>query len=183
MDNRIWIVTRNYSKTRIFKSENEMFKNIKINDNKTIINEYELKSSQNASDYTKARERDTQLRTVLGELSDHEANGFRLVELYESLAKEDAVKKMRKIEALRKLASDKKSLTSYLIREKKYFFTILDDVEWLLAILKCHNFRDHKYDRDRWDVNTRMYVKVDNSTQKLKDNFMQAKKELKNKKA
>jgi len=188
MSDKIWIVERKgryTKKKRTFKSETEMIKSLTDSD-QYIITEYELKSTQNASDYIKSKERDTQLRTVLGELSDHETNGLRLIELYESLAPVDPNdrynKKASRITNLKKLISDKKSLAAYLIREKKHFLTVSESTEWLLAILKCHNFQDYKYERDRWDSNTRTYIRVDNTSETFRENFKLAKKELKGKK-
>ena len=64
-----------------------MVKNISNNSSSTIL-EYELKSSTTASDYFKSKERDTQLRSILGELSDHEVNAQNLINMYEELGKD-----------------------------------------------------------------------------------------------
>lgn len=185
---KIWIVYNKGSykkKYRIFKSESDMIKNISTNSTSTIL-EYELKSSVVASDYIKTKERDTQLRTILGELSDHEVNFLKLIELYDSLVPENPNdrynRKQNQINHLKKISHDKKSFANYLINNKKHFFTVSDTLEWTLAILKCHNFQDYIYDNKRWDSSTKTYVLVDTASDELKKNFKLAKLELKKKK-
>lgn len=187
---KIWIVYNKGSykkKYRIYKTESEMSKNISDSSSLTIL-EYELKSSTVASDYFKSKERDTQLRTILGELSEHEVNGQNLINLYEQLAKDEtSVSRTRyykktQINHLKKLLIDKKSFSSYLVKNKSYFFQVSDSLEWILAILKCHNFQDHVYDTRRWNSSTRTYEVVDTSSQLLRANFKLAKLELKKKK-
>jgi len=179
---KIWIVYNKGSykkKYKIYKTEADMVKNVSNTSTSTIL-EYELKSSNIASDYFKSKERDTQLRTILGELSEHEVNAQNLIELYENIStykyKEGFISK------LKKLSSDKKSFSSFLIREKQIFFETSDSLEWILAILKCHNFQDYFYSRKRWNSTTKTYERVDTSSQNLRDNFKLAKLELKKKK-
>jgi hypothetical protein len=176
---KIWIVYNKGSykkKYRIYKTEADMAKNISDSTSLTIL-EYELKSSVVASEYLKSKERDTQLRTILGELSEHEINAQKLIDLYEEIST-DRYKKGT-INQLKKLASDKKSFSSYLVRNKKTFFELSDSLEWISAILKCHSFQDHVYDRKRWNSSLRVYEIVDNSSDLLKENFKLAKEELK----
>jgi hypothetical protein len=187
---KIWIVYNKGSykkKYKIYKTEADLVKNVSDSSTSTIL-EYELKSSNVASDYFKSKERDTQLRTILGELSDHEVNGQNLINLYEQLAKDEAsisrtrYYKKGQINQLKKLLVDKKSFASYLVRNKSYFFQVSDSLEWILAILKCHNFQDHVYDRKRWNSSTRTYDVVDTTSELLRQNFKLAKLELKKKK-
>lgn len=193
---KIWIVYNKGSykkKYKIYKTEAEVSKNV-ADTSASIILEYELKSSTVASDYFKSKERDTQLRTILGELSEHEVNGQNLIDMYEQLGKNDGYNsvffstadKDRKtfltIYQLKKLLVDKKSFASYLVRNKKYFFQVSDSLEWILTILKCHNFQDHVYDKKKWNSSTRTHDIVDTSSELLRQNFKLAKLELKKKK-
>jgi hypothetical protein len=187
---KIWIVYNkgNYNKKyKIYKTEAELVKNISNNSSSTIL-EYELKSSSTASDYFKSKERDTQLRSILGELSDHEVNAQNLIDIYEKLAKDDVVfnrtryTKKGQVSQLRKLLIDKKSFSSYLVKNKGYFFKVSDSLEWILSILKCHNFQDHIYDSKRYNSSLRIYEVVDTSSDLLRQNFKLAKLELKKKK-
>ena len=183
--NKIWIVYNKGSykkKYKIYKTEAEVSKNVADTSSSTIL-EYELKSSTVASDYFKSKERDTQLRTILGELSEHEVNGQNLIDMYEQLGKDDRYNsKKGTIYQLKKLLVDKKSFASYLVRNKKYFFQVSDSLEWILAILKCHNFQDHVYDKNKWNSSTRTYDIIDTSSELLRQNFKLAKLELKKKK-
>jgi hypothetical protein len=182
---KIWIVYNKGSykkKYKIYKTEADLVKNVSNTSTSTIL-EYELKSSTTASDFFLSKERDTQLRTILGELSDHEVNGQNLIDLYDQLGKGDRYNsKNGIIYQLKKLLVDKKSFASYLVRNKKTFFQVSDSLEWILAILKCHNFQDHVYDRKRWNSSTRTYDVVDTSSELLRQNFKLAKLELKKKK-
>lgn len=183
---KIWIVQNNsrYNKKhRIFKSEADMIKHLPNSTGYTVT-EYELKSSQSGADYLKSRERDTQLRSVLGELSEYETNVLHLVELFTQLKKDvpNDRRKLVTIEHLKKIADNKKSVSNYLVQNKKYFLTVSDSVEWLLAILKCHNFQDHIYDHARWNSAERKYEKVDNTSQTFRDNFLLAKQQLRKQK-
>lgn len=186
---KIWIVYNKGSykkKYKIYKTEADMSKNVSDTSTSTIL-EYELKSSTVASDYFKSKERDTQLRTILGELSDHEVNAQNLIDMLEKSTDEIVVSRTRYnkkgiINQLKKLLIDKKSFASYLVRNKEYFFKVSDSLEWILAILKCHNFQDHIYDRKRWNSSTRTYDIVDTSSELLRQNFKLAKLELKKKK-
>ena len=187
--NKIWIVYNKGSykkKYKIYKTEAEVSKNVADTSSSTIL-EYELKSSTVASDYFKSKERDTQLRSILGELSDHEVNAQNLINMYEELGKDSIYyflmyNKIIVTNQLKKLSADKKSFASYLVKNKGYFFQVSDSLEWILAILKCHNFQDHIYDRKRWNPSTRTYDIVDNSSYLLRQNFKLAKLELKKKK-
>lgn len=182
---KIWIVYNKGSykkKYKIYKTEADLVKNVSNTSTSTIL-EYELKSSTTASDFFLSKERDTQLRTILGELADHEVNGQNLIDLYDQLGKGNRYNsKNGIINQLKKLLVDKKSFSSYLVRNKKTFFQVSDSLEWILAILKCHNFQDHVYDRKRWNSSTRTYDVVDTSSELLRQNFKLAKLELKKKK-
>lgn len=71
MSNKVWVVQnkQRYAnrKFRIYHTEAELLRAIRGTDS-LVVFEYDLVSSQTASDFLKARERDTQVRTVLGEL-------------------------------------------------------------------------------------------------------------------
>lgn len=182
---KIWIVynKRSYKKSyKIYKTEIDLVKDLSDSSKSTIL-EYELKSSTIVSDYFKSKERDTQLRAILGELSIHEVNGQNLINMYEQLGKDDRYNsKKSTIHQLKKLLIDKKSFASYLVRNKKQIFQVSDSLEWILAILKCHNFKDHIYDGKRWNSSLKLYEAVDTSSDLLKQNFKLAKVELKKKK-
>lgn len=69
---KIWIIKNNSKykkKFNVYKKESDLLKVISSDSNAVIL-EYELKSSVNASDYITSKDRDTQIRSLLGELTE-----------------------------------------------------------------------------------------------------------------
>jgi hypothetical protein len=180
---KIWILydKNRYAKKKynIYKTESELIKNITPGSNK-VIYEYELKSTQIPADFFTARERDTQLRTVLGELSPIEESVINLIGKLNELAEENRYKKVH-IQQLGKIMNNKVAVSRYLTGNKSYFMKVSDSKDWLLAVLKCHNFQDPFFDK-KWNSVDRQYNKIDNLSDEFKSNFKLAKLELKNKK-
>lgn len=169
-------------KWRIYKSEAELIKNINPSTAGEIF-EYQLASKTAASEYFKSKERDTQLRNILGELSESETSSMELIQLFETLAVDNPTdrhnRKTTHLNNLRKFVGDKKSFVNYLIDNKKYFFKVSSSLEWVLAILKCHNFQSYNYDSLKWNSEEKKYIRVDTSSEELRQNFKLAKEELK----
>jgi len=167
-------------KWRIYKSEAELIKNISPSTSGEIF-EYQLTSKTAASEYFKSKERDTQLRNILGELSESEASSMELIQLFETLAVDNPTDRYRRthLNNLKKFVGDKKSFANYLVNNKKYFFKVSSSLEWVLAILKCHNFQSYNYDSLKWNSEDKKYIRVDTSTEELRQNFKLAKEELK----
>lgn len=188
MSNKVWVVQnkQRYAnrKFRIYHTEAELLRGIRGTDS-LVVFEYDLVSSQTASDFLKARERDAQVRTVLGELEPHEENAMVLIDLFDKLVPHNPNDryntKNRTIEELKKIQSNKKSLAAYLVKNKNFFLKVSDSVEWLVAVLKCHNFQDCKIGKTKWNPEARRHDVIDLSTEELKQNFQLAKKELKKK--
>lgn len=188
---KIWIIhnKRSYArKFNVYKDEANMLKNLKNTPNSEVL-EYELKSSSNASEYLKSRERDTQLRSILGELSSYESNALKLIQLYESLASipvhkasHDDHKKEKILRLLKSSLSNKKSFSNVLSSYKADFFKISDSVEWITAILRCHNFRDYKCSIYEYDYKSHQYKNKFIESDELKKNFNLAKMSLMKKK-
>lgn len=179
---RIWILydKNRYAKKKykIYKSESELLRNISTQSNLTIY-EYDLKSVQDPEEFLKSRERDTQLRSVLGELSPIEEAATNLIQKLTELAEENRYKKLH-LNNLNKFISDKGAISRYLTKNKSYFMRVSDDKDWLTAVLKCHNFQDPFFDK-KWNYVDRKYEVVDNLSDQFKINFKLAKLELKKK--
>jgi len=196
---KIWIIkspSRYTKKFTIYKKESDLLKAISVDSSLEIL-EYELKSSVRATDYIKSKDRDIQLRSVLGELTDDEVNIERFITLYEQLAPQGKeyerkiwegsvnknIKTSTKLEYLKKLkkfSGDKKQIIKLITDDKKYFFSkVSNEVQWYLSILKLHNFRDYVYDSPNWNREKRIYERVDTATDEIKTNFKLAKLELK----
>lgn len=192
---KIWILKRNRQTKnyRVFKTETELLKAISPGSNQEVL-EYELTSGFKAADFFKERERDIQLRSVLGELEKSEEIVIDLINAYIKLAPEGKVWKIyykgneetstkkEYIKKLKKYQSDKKEIARMLVNNKRYFIKdVSNEVEWYKVLLKVHNFRDYKYDPQKWDHNTKKYTIIDTSTEELRNNFALAKKEIKKK--
>jgi hypothetical protein len=198
---KIWIIkssSRYTKKFTIYKKESDLLKAISQDSNLDIL-EYELKSSVKSSDYIKSKDRDIQLRSVLGELSGDEVNIERFITLYEQLAPEgkeyekiywdngqltrfNTTVKAEFLKRLKKFSTEKKEIVNIIKKDKKYLFNkVSNEVQWYLSILKLHNFRDHIYDSPNWNREKRVYEKVDTASDEIRNNFKLAKLELKKK--
>ncbi len=196
--NKIWIVINNGSyrnqKHKVYKSETQLLKAISADKNQEIL-EYNLTSKITTESFFKERDRDTQLRSILGELDVKEESAMDLISFYEKNAPNGKVikngygnyatetnTKEIMIKLLRKYQHDKKAFAGVLVKQKRYFTTVLTDVEWYKILLKCHGFTNPCSDKSRYDRTLRKYVTVDTTTQEIKDNFLEAKKQLRKKK-
>jgi len=192
---KIWIIqsgSRYQKKFRIYQKESQLLKAISKDKNATIL-EYDVVSKVTAEDFLTSRERDTQLRSVLGELDKKEQAVLDFINLYEKIApvgKEfkkriswhesiETSTKEQMLNRLKKFQTEPKEIAKILVNEKRYFIReISESTEWLTAVLRVHNFRDHKTDRKIWNRETRKYEEADTSSEELKANFKLAKKNL-----
>jgi alpha-D-ribose 1-methylphosphonate 5-phosphate C-P lyase len=194
---KIWIVISNNSyrnqKYKVYKSESQLMKAISPTDTNKEILEFDLVSKVKTTDFFTQKERDTQLRTILGDLDVREESAMSLIKMYEDIApigrihtgwryQKETNEKEIMINNLKKYQIDKKSFSALLVKNKKHFFTISTDVEWYKLILKCHNFTDNNFSKSRYDSTLRKYVKIDERTDEMKINFIEAKKQLRKKK-
>lgn len=196
---KIWIIkspSRYTKKFTVYKNEGDLLKAISVDSNLEIL-EYELKSSVRASDYIKSKDRDIQLRSVLGELSDDEINIEKFITLFEQLAPvgKEYVKKYWEgnnlisfqtsskdefLKKLKKFSTDKKQIVKIITDNKKYLISkVSQELEWYVSILSIHNFRDYIYDSATFNREKRIFEKVDTATDEIKNNFKLAKEELK----
>ena len=182
--NKIWIVINNASyrkKQKIYTNESSLLKAINPNLNQEIF-EYNLVSSSTGEDYLKGRNRDTQLRSVLGELDVKEESAIKLISYYSDVAPDGRVYrknwrtnetitfKQKMIIEMEKFQTDKKAFASLIVKNKRYFMTICSDVEWYRLLLSCHNFRSHYYNSFTAGDDEKMLEHI--------NNFKEAKKML-----
>ena len=188
---KVWILKSKYS-FKLCKNEADLLRRISKK-SKVEVLEFSLSSSTKACDYLLSKERDLQLKSVLGELSDFEKNAANLILLYEELAedgkelynwdstftqREKLTEKQSWISRLKKWQDNRQQFKNLLIGNKKYFMNISKDLRWMVTLLKCHNFVDCK--EMKWDSNLRMLIDVSNP--ELKEVFRLAKIELKKRK-
>ncbi len=200
MNEKVWLVISGTSynkKQKVYKTESSLLKAINTNSKSQEIIELSVLSRTNSVDFLKERSRDTQLRSVLGELNSNEESAIKLVTFYKQNAPDGTVykgtwrnekettQKERMLVSMEKFQSDKKAFSNLLISNKKYLLTTLTSVEWYKLILDCHNFNTHVYDVERWTRNEkgeRVKVLDDTSTSEMKSNFKEAKLQRKRKK-
>ena len=185
---KIWILKSKYS-YKLIKTEADLLRRIHKNSSVEIL-EFELKASTRAPDYLLSKERDLQLKSVLGELSEFEQNAAQLITLYEELAPEGRVsiqynrdthkriettEKSSWLSRLKKFQDNKIQFKKLITDEKDYFLGVSYDLRWMRALLKCHNFVDCK--KFRYDKELRKSVEV--TDLKTLEVFKLAKLELK----
>lgn len=177
---KVWII-RNGKSYRLCRSEQDMLKRASMSSDIQEILEYQLTSQSKSSDYFKSKERDNQLKSILGELDKSEQSISDLISLYEKLAPDGrqlkrwdhlsrthiiSTEKENWLGRMRKFQNNKKAFVSLLINYKRHFFTLSNEVEWLKSILSCHNFMgcDSGYNST--------------TSEELRTNFLLAKEEL-----
>jgi len=125
---KIWIIkgrSKYVKKFTVYKNESDLLKDIHSDFDLQIL-EYELKSSSEVSDYLLSKERDKQLRQVLGELSKEESAIQKFIKMYEELAPEgkEFEKRIFQAGSIKRIKSSKKiemlkRLKSFLIIKNK----------------------------------------------------------------
>lgn len=200
LNSKIWLVISESSylrKQKIYRTESALLKAINPNSSQEII-ELDVVSITNPTDFLKERNRDSQLRSVLGELDTKEEAALKLIAHYKEFApdggsrtiswrtKETKTEKEIMIDQLEKYQTDKKSFANILIQNKKHFITSITSVEWYKLLLSCHNFNDYIYVRKTWIKDETLprggkYGKVDTATEEMVNNFKEAKKQLRKK--
>jgi len=168
---------------RYFKTEKELLRYIDGRPRHSVII-YEELESVNASDYKRRtlqeRDRDIQLRSILGELDTFEQDYIVFLEMYRKIAPEND-EKTKLLRDLNLIGANKKSFSALITRYKKYLMTVSTDTEWYKALFKCHNFRDYKYSTKFYDRETRKYIERP-IPDEIIVNFTKAKEELRKKK-
>jgi hypothetical protein len=192
---KIWILKSKYS-WKLCKSENELLKRIGKNSTVEVL-QYELKSNQEAKDYLLSRERDLQLRSVLGELTDFEKKSTDLISVFENLApigkvaihvnrdngkRYETSEKDSWVTRLKKFQDNEKAFKGLLVDNKEYFLQVSNSTEWLCALLKCHNFIDCKIIKGEYNKELKRSIYKDLATEELKAAFLLAKEMNKKKK-
>ena len=176
---KIWILNSKRAKkyTIVYKSENALLKAINPDSDQEVL-EYELKSTFKACDLFKEKDRDTQLRTILGELSTFEESMSEFIKFYNEFAIwKTSSEKKQMIKSLKKHQSDKKEISKIIVNNKRHFIRdVSTSVEWYKILLKVHNFRDYLIYEKKWDPTQRIYTSIDTTPEEVKDNFAKAKK-------
>ena len=176
---KIWNVKGRYGSGKWFKTEKAFLSNVREDDTREVLI-YELIESGNAGEIRKntitKRERDDQLKTLLGETDKYEEAISKFKVKLEEIA-EDTSNKRYIMDNLKIIGLNKKEFSTMATGVKNYLLLeVSDTVEWYQTILRCHNFVSIPktyYKRGEGRIETEQ-IKI--------NNFKKAKESLKNKK-
>jgi len=140
---KIWHVKGRYGGGKWFKTEKAFLSSVRDDDSREVY-VYQLIESGKAGDVKTntitQRDRDDQLKTILGEADKYEEAISRFKSVFDEMATECSNK--RHVERMLGIIGlSKKDFSALATQMKSYLlFEVSDTVEWYQALLKCHNF-------------------------------------------
>jgi hypothetical protein len=175
---KIWYVKGKYGGGNWFKTEKSFLSNVREDDTREVFI-YNLVESGISGEVKKStiteRDRDDQLKTILGETDRYEEaiSSFRVK--FKEIAK-DTRGKINILSTLKIIGLNKKEFSNMASNNREYLlFEVSDSVEWYQTLLKCHNFVS---------IPTNYYIggkgRVETEQTRI-DNFKAAKDSLKKK--
>lgn len=184
---KVWFIKSRYNRSRggkYYRSEKEFFKNI-LTDDKREFSIFEEVESGTSGVYKanslKEKDRDIQLRSVLGELNKYEEAISNFIKAYTELSKEEK-RKSHCLKLMIQSQLDKKIFSTILISNKRYFISeVSTTIEWYKLLLRCHNFVDCRYSGRIWDNVAKKSINKNTEPKEIVDNFLEAKKQLRKK--
>lgn len=178
---------------RFYHSEKQFLRAISEKDKREVIIYEECESGIACEMFEaniKEKERDGQLKIVLGEAGKYEEAIYQFKEMFTRIASETSTEKKEILYQL-KLDGLNKQRFSEMITNYRYkdylLFTVSDSVEWYQTILRCHNFKSlpstYYKNMVTTDLQGRKYHKRVKSEveESRKENFRLAKESLKKK--
>jgi len=170
---KIWHVKGRYGSGKWFKNEKTFLANVREDDTREVLI-YQLIDSGIAGEVKKRtiteRDRDNQLKTILGEADKYEEAISNFRTKFEEIAP-DSKSKSYILSQLKIIGLNKKDFSNMATYSKKYLLLeVSDTVEWYQTLLRCHNFIS---------IPLKNYGKV--TEQSRIDNFKEAKESLKKK--
>jgi hypothetical protein len=175
---KIWYVKGRYGGGKWFKTEKAFLSNVREDDTREVF-VYQLLDSGIAGEVKKStiteRDRDDQLKNILGEAGKYEEAILNFRAKFEEIA-EDTQSKRYIISTLKIIGLNKKEFSNMASGIRNYLlFEVSDSVEWYQTLLRCHNFVSipvNYYKRGTGRIETE---------QTRIDNFKEAKESLKKK--
>ena len=171
-NNKVFFLKRKWGSGKFFRNEKSLMKAISENTIGEIF-EFEFKNSYQASDFfkntIKERDRDTQLKVLLGETDKYEEAILNFKSMLEEIG-EKGRQKNTILEKFRVHGCNKDTFKEIVnnYRLKNYILlNVSNSVEWYETVLRCHNFQS---------------LPTKNLSEETFDNFKKAKELLKNKK-
>jgi hypothetical protein len=176
---KIWYVKGRYGSGKWFKTEKAFLSHVREDDTREVF-VYQLIDSGIAGDLKKRtiteRDRDNQLKNILGEANKYEEAIANFRAKFEEIAPEETQGKRYVLSNLKIIGLDKKEFSNMATGVKNYLlFEVSDTVEWYQTLLRCHNFVSiptNYYGRGTGRIETEQ-TKI--------DNFKAAKESLKKK--
>lgn len=175
---KIWYLKGRYGGGKWFKTEKSFLSNVREDDTREVFI-YSLVDSGIAGEVKKStiteRDRDDQLKTILGEADKYEEAISSFRAKFDEIA-QDTRGKRHILSTLKIIGLNKKEFSNMASNNREYLlFEVSDSVEWYQTLLKCHNFVSiptSGYIRGKGRVETE---------QSRIDNFKAAKESLKKK--
>jgi hypothetical protein len=171
-NNKIFFLKRKWGGGKFFRNQKSLLKAINENTN-TEVYVFELKEKLMASDFfkgtIKTRDRDIQLKSLLGETDKYEEAILNFKRMLEEIAPNERSRNVI-LEKIRVLGPSKDTFNEIVnnYRLKNYILmNVSDTVEWYETVLRCHNFKS---------------LPGKNFSEKAFDNFKKAKELIKKKK-
>ena len=140
---KIWYVKGRYGSGKWFKTEKSFLSNVREDDTREVF-VYQLLDSGVAGEVKRRtiteRDRDNQLKTILGEVDKYEEAISNFKAKFEEIA-EDTQSKRYVMSKLKIIGLDKKDFSNMASGSKNYLlFEVSDTIEWYQTLLRCHNF-------------------------------------------
>jgi len=173
---KIWHVKGRYGSGKWFKTEKAFLSNVREDDTREVF-VYQLLDSGIAGEVKKRtiteRDRDNQLKTILGEADKYEEAISSFRSKFEEIAP-DSKSKAHILSQLKIIGLNKKDFSNMATSSRNYLlFEVSDTVEWYQTLLRCHNFLS---------LPTSYYLRGRLTTEQYRiDNFKEAKESLKKK--
>ena len=175
---KIWHVKGRYGSGKWFKTEKAFLSNVREDDSREVF-VYQLLDSGVAGEVKRRtiteRDRDNQLKTILGEADKYEEAISNFRAKFEEIATESKGK-AHILSQLKIIGLNKKDFSNMATNSRNYLlFEVSDTLEWYQTLLRCHNFVSiptNYYKRGTGRIETE---------QTRIDNFKDAKESLKKK--
>lgn len=143
---KIYFLKRKWGGGKFFRNQKALMKAINENTS-TEVYVFELTETLTASDFFKGtikkRDRDIQLKTILGETDKYEEAILNFKKMLEEIAPSERSRNII-LEKLRVLGPSKDTFSEIVnnYRLKNYILLhVSNSVEWYQTVLRCHNFK------------------------------------------
>ena len=178
---KIWYLKSRWGNGgKVFRTEKAFLSAVREDDDRQLFI-FKVEESGKAGEMKKniltSRERNDQLKTILGEASKYEEAIMQFKAKFAEMAKDSNDK--RAIERnLKIIGLNKKDFSQLATAYKDYLlFDVSESVEWYQTVLRCHNFVSLP---KRRYVRGKGYADIEES---IKEAFLEAKESLKKKPA